>query len=264
MIYPLFFAPLILCLVGTHFVTNACQEHVIEKVSTFNKLSDYLTLHSQITPSAALVTVDLDHTAFKPKNREQAGGELWFRNHFLATKDLEKTLPLYRKLQQFLQVEPADHSVIPTIASMQKAGFPLFALTARGPEIAAHTARMLKEMGLSFKETQIPHLEACINSLENPYLYAQEGVVHAPKGKGDALVSIFNACNLNPAQLIHIDDSQKHLDDISSKLATTYPNTHFTGLLYTGCEHLEQTYDHESTQPVIKAWHGKYLPHVNR
>lgn len=241
--------------------------HQILDINTFKKLPDYLTLHSELNPQSCLATIDLDNTVFRPEHPALPAGENWFAHRMKeeAAKGenaLARVLPEYRKLQRYVAVKPTEESVSPVIKKLQDAGYPVFALTARGPELAVPTERMLKSIGIDFSTTNIPELDS-INDLSKGFVH-HKGVVHCPGSKGDAVVAIAQHCNLNPAQIIHVDDAEKHVKDVGTKVTKAFPHSCYTGLRYTHCDNLGETFDPHAAQKVIQTWQARYEQHVRR
>lgn len=208
-----------------------------------------------------VILIDLDNTFVRPAKSKDVCSEQ-FGSHLI--KNGEKVLPdrstaihsalqIIFKLQQHTQmkaVEPYNIRLINALVALQ---VPIFALTARSPEIIPATEKQLAEVGVQFA-TLGSHidekLQFTIEDSRKRTIICQNGIIFCDgANKGDALELFLRHMDFKKPNLLMIDDSEKNLlcvRDMAKRMGCS-----FKGLRYGHLDERVQNFKMEISLPHL-------------
>lgn len=206
------------------------------------------------SPSKIAVVVDIDNTLLSMN--QPLGGDAWFnwQADLIAKNDL--TDAVATNLNELLNVQgllfsissmhPADLQNPQIIQTLQKLGFPLFALTSRGLEFQNATLRELKKNGYDFTNSSpgpqfgfagnyLPYdltdlsysgisqeeVDRWKLAAAKPVLFQNGIFFGAGQHKGAMLKSILAKSHFKPCGIVFIDDTAKNTERVWDAYAST-------------------------------------------
>ncbi|WP_068471198.1 DUF2608 domain-containing protein [Candidatus Protochlamydia phocaeensis] len=168
-----------------------------------------------------LVVFDIDNTLLECN--QMFGSHEWFCYQMQALKErgldshqaLAKVLPLYTDIQPHTSFRLVEAEVVEIIRSLQRAGYPVMALTSRDELVSEATKRHLYAHGIDMRLTA-PLKESAVLEHEGETTHYQEGVLftgNAQGGahKGKALWALLEKTPNLPRKIVFINDTFSHL-----------------------------------------------------
>lgn len=218
----------ILIAFGCLLIPLISYAHIVEEKSINKALGS--------VDNETLVVFDLDSTVLEPA--QTLGSDPWFYislDDFVA-KGMDKKeaaefmLRKWVPLQRATEVKPVEKNTAEAIASLQKSGIKVVALTARSYDLAELTVKQLASIGVDFTKSTISGKDFdqkiagdkveffhgiifCGGDLETFYKGG------AKAGKGIILNEILAKLKLSFNKITFLDDRKKNVDAVDKALA---------------------------------------------
>ena len=245
----------------------------IRQINSFIQAADVLNSADENT----LVLFDVDDTLivhasvlFRPKTFNNDPSDRWLKELtstvFANTK---KPVHYYLSILESQEVRLLiEKSIIQTIASLQKRGVKVLALTALWtgayftiPSVPEWRFNQLKELGIDFSKTRFPDMiftELPADEDHFPMLY--HGILCTIQAsKGLVLTTFLDRVKWRPNQVIFFDDSMERVESVAREMQKR--RIPFQGYLYKGVDFVPGELDKEVANFQLKylVQHEKWL-----
>ncbi len=239
---------LIAVLVAFSFILQAAASEYVT-VNNFSDVEKKITaLGTKYGVKNVIVTYDIDCTLLT--QADNFGSDIWydwqsdlFKNKpdspYLVSKDFNTLLSSQRMIQSYTKVYPTEADIPAIVKKLQKDGFTMIALTARGPEGRDLTEAQLKTCGLNFNNDSLSN---GFPGVYNPYdvntpgksgLTAEEvtnfnlktprsvsffnGIMMVSgQNKGIMLKTLLHKTGKTFKAVVLVDDGKKNTDDMNN------------------------------------------------
>lgn len=204
-------------------------------------LEEWMVQHNY--PKDILVLLDLDDTAITSPKRQLMGRSDTFYHLLKEEQKLhpekskvevaESIDPLLIPIYFRVPVVPTDERLPEVLKSLKSRNIKVIGMTARGRTLDGVTKDQLERAGIEFADLG-PDRKFYLD--EKRYIRIIDGVVMVSHGnkKGESLVALIKAGILKkPAQVMLVDDRQRHLDDMAQALKGFDPSIRFNPVLCT-------------------------------
>jgi hypothetical protein len=231
-----------------------------------------------------IVTFDIDCTLLT--QADNFGSDIWwdwqsdlFANHqdspYLISKDFGTLLSTQRMIQSYTKCYPTEENFPDVIKKLQKDGFTVIALTARGPEGRDLTETQLNECGFNFNNDSLSrgfpgtYLPYNVNEPEKDGITGEE--VTNFKLKSPRAVSFFNGIMMVSGQnkgimlksLLHktgkkfkaivlVDDGKKNTDNMYTVYKAS--DVDVNSFRYSYDDAIKRQFEQSNKNNVIKQW----------
>lgn len=205
----------------------------------------------QLATPQTLVVFDVDDTLLHAK--QMLGSSVWFDESMkrqTTPEGIQQTIELWEAVQSVTDVEPMEPNTAEEVATLQKTGATVMAMTARGWNLWASTNRQFKTIGVDFTRAA-PTL--VLFSLQNiPSSSYGRGILFTCGGhKGRALKEFLRQTQLTPVRVIYINDKREPLEE----LIGTLPHTiEYIGLRYKPADALRDRYNPEMANAQLSGF----------
>ncbi len=135
-----------------------------------------------------------------------------------------RLVALNAKLHEQIALKPVEAFVPGAIKKAQRAGLPMLALTARGPEMEAATLQDLgQDLGIDFSPTAPGGPDFALRDFKaaegaRPSLYLKGVLMTSGQNKGDQLLALLKAAGFAPNLVFFVDDSEKNTRAVAAAL----------------------------------------------
>jgi len=197
------------------------------------------TINEHLTENV-LIVLDIDNTLVE--SVEELGSDQWTWERIKQLKSLgasgdealEQTMREWREIHLTIPVKTPEDNAAALIRELQEKGYPIIALTTRGPEDATVTLRELRIVGIDLNHTSIAKHDLEIE-LKKPALY-KNGILFISlfNKKGVALKTFLQKLNYQPQKIIFVDDKLSHIQDVAE--ACTVLDINYIGIRYGACD----------------------------
>ncbi len=157
-----------------------------------------------------------------------------------------KAMDVWNKSQEMIQVKAVEKDTPAFIASAQKKGISIIAITARTLDIADQTLKQLKSIQIDLSKTSIHRgvLRFTKADLQmKDEVLMKDGVVFVGENnnKGEVLVSLLQKLNLKPKKIVYVDDKPKHVQNVEKSLSSR--NIPYYGFRYGAADQKVKAYN---------------------
>jgi hypothetical protein len=206
------------------------------------KITDILKYEENET----CVVVDLDNTVMETV--VELGSDQWFCKMYSFLMSVSPspeteilTIALYCEIQKRTAMQLVENNVKEVIQHFQKKDKPLFALTARGVDLAERTIEQLKNLNIELAFNQAPADYHLFKVAAKNVIYYKGVVFCDGLSKGQVLDAFLKECKYQtPKHILMVDDKLKHLLNVRDTIKEQH---NFTGLHYSYLEKKAETID---------------------
>ncbi len=231
-----------------------------------------------------VVTFDIDCTLLT--QADNFGSDIWWNwqsglfsndkdSPYLVSKDFATLLKTQRMILAYTKCYPTEENFPEVIKQLQKAGFAVIALTARGPEGRDLTEEQLKDCGFDFSNNTLSsgfpgeYLPYNVNTPEKYGLTAEDinnfnlkppravsfwnGIMMVSgQNKGIMLKTLVHKVGKKFKAVVLVDDGKKNTDDMYNvyKASQIDVNT----FRYSYDDAIKRQFEQSNKNSVIKQW----------
>lgn len=200
----------------------------IHQIATITQTLSYLD--TAIEPKDTLIVLDIDNTIAQIPN--QLGSPQWLssaikekmrRDKISKDDALEKTLSFYFSFLEYTTLVPVETTTVNFIHILQKAGYKVIALTARGVTTkdkhtkneARLTITQLNKMGVDLRSSSIAKQDV---NFGNRVAFIDGAYFVGGANKGEELIRLLKHTRYAPKLIIFVDDKDYNINAMEGAL----------------------------------------------